>query len=51
VKRAGLLALAMLALGVAAAQAATGEYSTGNANVRIGAHLDESLNVKDAGPA
>ena len=49
-KRAGLLALAMLALGAAAAQAVTGEYSTGNANVRIGAHLDESLNVKDAGP-
>ena len=40
-KRAGLLALAMLVLGAAVAQAATGEHSTGNANVRIGAHLDE----------
>ena len=49
-KRVGFLALAVLALGAAPAQAATGEYSTGNANVRIGAHLDESLNVKDAGP-
>ena len=49
-KRVGFLALAVLALGAAPARAATGEYSTGNVNVRIGAHLDESLNVKDAGP-
>jgi subtilisin-like proprotein convertase family protein len=50
VKRLALLALAALALGAAPAQAATGEYSTGNVNAKIGAHLDESLNVPQAGP-
>ena len=49
-KRVGFLALAVLALGAAPAWAASGEYSTGNVTVRIGAHLDESLSVKDAGP-
>jgi subtilisin-like proprotein convertase family protein len=50
VKRAALLALAVLALGAAPAQSATKEYSTGDVHVRIGAHLDESLNVPDSGP-
>jgi subtilisin-like proprotein convertase family protein len=50
VTRHALLALAVLALGAAPAQSATKEYSTGNVNVRIGAQLDESLNVPDAGP-
>jgi subtilisin-like proprotein convertase family protein len=50
VKRLGLLALSVLALAAAPAQSATKEYSTGNLNVRIGAHLDEPLAVPDAGP-
>jgi hypothetical protein len=50
VKRLAVLALALLALGAAPAQSATKEYSTGNVNIRIGAHLDESLRVPDAGP-
>jgi subtilisin-like proprotein convertase family protein len=50
VTRVGVLALALLALGAAPAQPATKEYSTGNINARIGAHLDESLKVADAGP-
>jgi len=49
-KRLTLLVLAVLALGAAPAQSATKEYSTGNVNVRIGAHLDEALTVADAGP-
>ena len=49
-KRLALLALAVLALGAAPAQSATKEYSTGNVTVRIGAHLDQSLDVPDAGP-
>ena len=49
-RRLALLALAVLALGAAPAQSATKEYSTGNVSVRIGAHLDESLNAPDAGP-
>jgi hypothetical protein len=47
VKRGALLAL--LALGAAPAQSATKEYSTGDIDTRIGAQLDESLNVPDAG--
>lgn len=49
-KRGALLALALLALGAGSAQSATKEYSTGDIDARIGAQLDESLNVPDAGP-
>ncbi len=49
-KRLAAVALAVLALGVAPAGAVTKEYSTGNVNVRIGAHLDRSLAVGDVGP-
>ncbi len=49
-RKVALVALAVLALGSAPARAASGEYSTGNVNVRIGAHLGESLNVKGSGP-
>lgn len=48
--RIALLALAVLGLGAAPVQAATGEYSTGNVDVKIGAQLDESVNVPQAGP-
>ena len=44
-KRLALLVLAVLALGAAPAQSATKEYSTGNVNVRIGARLDQALEV------
>lgn len=49
-RRLALVALAVLMLGAAPAGAVTKEYSTGNVNVRIGAHLDQSLRVGDAGP-
>ena len=45
-----LAALAALATGGAPAHSATKEYSTGNINVRIGAHLEQALEVPDAGP-
>jgi subtilisin-like proprotein convertase family protein len=50
VKRLALVALTVLALGAVPAQSATKEYSTGNINVRVGAHLDKSLVVPDRGP-
>jgi hypothetical protein len=50
VKRLALVALMVLALGAVPAQSATKEYSTGNINVRVGAHLDKSLVVPDRGP-
>ena len=49
-RKVALVALAVLALGSALARAASGEYSTGNVNARIGAHFDESVDVKDSGP-
>jgi subtilisin-like proprotein convertase family protein len=50
VKRLALVALAVFAFGTAPAHAATKEYSTGNVDIRIGAHLEEPLGVPDAGP-
>jgi subtilisin-like proprotein convertase family protein len=50
VTRLALLAGAVLALGPAAARAATNEYSTGSIDARIGGRLDRSLTVPDRGP-
>jgi subtilisin-like proprotein convertase family protein len=49
-KRLALVAVGLLGLSTAPAHAVTKSYSSGNINAAVGARLDQTLNVRDAGP-